>query len=325
MMRLAAAAVGMAGALVLARAAAGYQVVRVRGGKVDAVHRGHDMVKLPRGSFLMGSSSGEIEWVAELCTREVGERFSDLACDEQFMEDELAGARRVALFGLWMDRFEVTVGEYRACVASGGCAIDPLLAVSPEPAPPAASAPPPPTARELLDDLPMVGVTWYEAAAYCRAQHKRLPTEAEWEYAARGPESRRWPWGSGVYPTMMNHGGVVPEQLGAVQTVPMYGVDENDGQRYRAPVGSYPGGRSVFGVEDLAGNVAEWVSDWYDAKTYGSSDTMAPRGPGNGTFKVLRGGSYLSPLYRTRGAAREALPPRERAAWIGFRCARDLH
>ncbi|MCC6997656.1 MAG: SUMF1/EgtB/PvdO family nonheme iron enzyme [Deltaproteobacteria bacterium] len=287
-------------------------------GKIDVVYRGHDMVKVPRGSFRIGSTAAQLERALDLCAREVGERFEELACQSQFFEDELTPPRPITLFGFLMDRFEVTVGEYRACVAAGGCAIDPLLVAAPEPAPAAAIR------DALADDLPMVGVTWYEAAAYCKRAGKRLPTEAEWEYAARGATARTWPFGSRLYPTLMNHGQIAPESIAATQTLPLFAVDERDGQRYRAPVGSYPHGKSPFGVEDLAGNVAEWVSDWYAAGGYARIESLAPRGPASGVFKVLRGGSYLSPAYRTRSASREGLPPGERAAWLGFRCVRDL-
>ena len=107
----------------------------VRSGKIDFVYRGHDMVKVPRGSFRIGSTAVQLERALELCAREVGERFEELACQSQFFEDELTPPRPISLFGFLMDRFEVTVGEYRACVAAGGCAIDPLLVAAPEPAP----------------------------------------------------------------------------------------------------------------------------------------------------------------------------------------------
>jgi formylglycine-generating enzyme required for sulfatase activity len=159
---------------------------------------------------------------------------------------------------------------------------------------------------ESLADRPVVNVDWADAEAYCTWAGRRLPREAEWEKAAKGNNDWRFPWGN-VEPTN-KHLNFNQKWIG---------------EKTLMPVGSYETGKSPYGVYDMAGNVWEWVNDWYDAKYYEKSPAKNPPGPENGTKKVIRGAGWQNETPTFRIFTRVDSDPTIRNESTGFRCAMD--
>jgi formylglycine-generating enzyme required for sulfatase activity len=269
--------------------------------------QGPSQILIRGGTFTMGSTREDNDEAVELCKRDWP---ADL-CEKAFVNE--FDAHEVALSSFYIDRTEVTVGAYRRCVELGRCV-----------APPFASG----GQRFDRPDYPVTLVTWNEANDFCRFTGGRLPTEAEWERAARGTAGRRFPWGNTYNKNFCNHGAA----LLAVQDV----TDDSDGFSELAPVGSYPQGRTPDGIDDLAGNVEEWVQDAIDdffGAHYPATSEVNPKGASAGAFRVVRGGAYGSSLAYNwfagtpawlRGAARRFRPASERDPARGFRCVHPL-
>jgi len=222
------------------------------------------MLRLPGGRFMLGSSSPRAP---------ANER----------------PARTNSVSTFWIDRTEVTVGAYRACVAASACA---------RPARASATC----TFDAGDGELPVSCVHWRDADAYCRFAGKRLPSEREWEYAARGGVSTAFPWG-GVA-SCQNAVTLVNDLSGKTcVSRPLH-------------VGTHPLGASLFGVQDMSGNVEEWTSDWY-------VDSLGPAAPRAGSAHVLRGGGWLSPPSQSRTTSRDWGSALESGPNVGFRCAKD--
>ena len=225
------------------------------------------MVYIPSGEFLMGSDDGE--------------------------DDNEGPEHTVFLGAYWIDQTEVTNAMYEECVEAGACE-KPAYIIS--------------NSGKLyfgfsqFDNFPVIFVNWDQANDYCTWVGRQLPTEAQWEKAARGVDGRPYPWG-----------GAEPEES-------LANFKNNMG--YTTEVGSYPNGASPYGVLDMAGNVSEWVADWYDGGYYSSQDKWSnPTGPNTGIYRVIRGGSwnYKSIYIRTTNRGWSTVPSSSRSI-LGFRC-----
>jgi formylglycine-generating enzyme len=210
----------------------------------------------------------------------------------------------VTLPAYYIDQFEVTAGRYQKFIESAHKNIPPTWDDE---------------AAQAMGDLPAVGMSWNDAAAYCKWAGKRLPTEAEWEKAARGTDGRRYPWGH-MQPFVdianYNRGMWVSE---AVTLVPVNSGLEGMSVRH----GLKEGGKSPYGLFHMAGNAAEWVADWYDREYYQKSPDVNPTGPAAGEKRVIRGGSWADLPNALRVTARFSAEPDYEDRTIGFRCAMD--
>jgi len=217
------------------------------------------MMYIPEGDFMMGSDNGE---------------YNEKPVHTVYLDD------------YHIDKYEVTNALYKVCVAAGVC--DPPKNIGS-----------PTYGYYQLDNYPVINVDWNMAKTYCQWRGASLPTEAQWEKAARGTDGRTYPWGDGINSTYANY---MESAIGATA------------------VGSYTSGISFYGVFDMAGNVWEWVMDWYLDTYYTNSPSSNPMGPDSGDSHVIRGGSWHDPGISLSSTNRDWTRPTDSNDSIGFRC-----
>ena len=239
------------------------------------------MVYVPAGEFLMGSSDEDIEhFKQELFPLRDSARY-----------DNERPQRTVYVDAFYIDKFEVTNQQYKQFLSETGYKPEHYLDRPPYNTP----------------NFPAVVLKWEDAVAYTVWAGKRLPTEAEWEKAARGTDGRHWPWGDEWDDTKLSGND---------------GRGHRDGYKETAPIGQFPQGASPYGAHDMAGNLWEWVADWYDPNYYRNSPTnVNPTGPESGDGHVLKGGGWAENHDFTRCASRLGGEPG--SLLRGFRCVID--
>jgi formylglycine-generating enzyme required for sulfatase activity len=250
------------------------------------------MVEVEAGPFLMGCTDGG-SWLFGCADDELPVQSLDLPAFE-------------------IDRTEVSQKQYAACVDAGVCRRPP----------PAEACGWDPEARGAS---PVVCVSWFDARDFCAFTGKRLPTEAEWEKAARGTDGRKFPWGDEV-PYLD------PEYVPDLECRCLKWNDPRpdcDRAVFEGcavgPAGERRRGASPYGALDMAGNVQEWVEDWYDPEAYRRASAIGPAKPIHRfPYRVTRGGNFDASLYVMRTATRGRFDPFDHAEWLGFRCARSL-
>jgi formylglycine-generating enzyme required for sulfatase activity len=256
-----------------------------------------NMAWVKGGTFVRGSNFKENQDTLKLC------RKYDRACKLWWFSDEFP-VKLVTLKSYWIDIYEVTNQQYLEFVKATGHrpALDDTCKTD--------------SCWEgnlwkdnsfsmLIRNQPVTQVDWYDAVAYCKWKGKRLPSEAEWEKAARGPSGNIYPWGKGSPKGRATYN----KKWKGIATM--------------TNVGSFPRGVSIYGLHDMAGNVWEWVDDWYMRTYYSAGKKKYPKGPATGEFKVLRGGSWINFPDSLRSAFRRWSKPDLRFNDTGFRCAQD--
>jgi serine/threonine-protein kinase len=244
------------------------------------------MVYVPEGEFSMGMDA-DAAW--EICRQ-----FASDCKRDGFLDEE--PVHTVYLDAYWIDQTEVTNGMYAACVSAGACQTPKENSKTPRSR----------YGNAAFADYPVGDVDSRDAETYCAWVGGRLPTEAEWEKAARGTDGRIYPWGNS------------PPSYSLLNSSPGFTACVGD----TSMVGSYPSGVSPYGALDMAGNVYEWVADWYGENYYSQSPASNPTGPASGEMRVVRGGAFHLNDVGVRSADRQMIHPWGISVTVGFRCAR---
>jgi serine/threonine-protein kinase len=275
-----------------------------------------EMVLVPAGEFSMGSDKDEIDRLLQGRTD----------VKREFFDREIP-RHRVYLDAFYIDKHEVTNARFQQFVQATGHRTQAEREGSGyvytgqkweqvnganwrAPRGPGSSI-------ASLEQHPVVQVSQEDARAYCSWAGKRLPTEAEWEKAARGTDGQIYPWGNQFDGKRTNFCDTNCETSWKDSAA-------NDGYRYTAPVGNYESGKSPYGAYDMAGNIWEWAADWYDKNYYRNSPARNPQGPASGDRAVLRGGGSRNNALTVRAPFRDRLAPEYRDGISGFRCAKTL-
>lgn len=255
---------------------------------VEQDFSGVTMMLVPPGCFMMGSTESELDDVFQSFKK----HFPDY--ERQWLNDETPMHEVCITAPFWIDKTEVSQAQFTQF--SGKAAKAPQFSGS---------------------RLPVEQITWIEAQSFCNLRGARLPTEAEWEFAACGPESSTYPWGNTFEEKHVNYCDSNCEKSWRDQAV-------NDGFKYTAPVGNYADGASWTGALDMIGNVWEWVGDWYITNYYATSPKNDPQGLEVGYDRVVRGNSWINLGDNVlRAAARGRQRPDEGSYVTGFRCVRN--
>ena len=259
---------------------------------VDGMH----MVYIPEGPFVRGSTLDEIDEALELCQEDVE------GCQRFWADDEYP-QHMVTLHGFWIDKTEVSFGQYELCVEQAVCAPSRFRNND----------------EHFALDKPVVGVSWYNAQSYCDWAGATLPTEAQWEKAARGESGQIFAWGNSFDPTKLNFCDASCDRDHA------YSAYE-DGFPYSAPIDAFPGDRSPYGVLNMSGNVSEWVYDNYNSGFY--TQTIGAKNPlyiseTENALGIQRGGSWSDARFNARVADRRPVRRGLESESGGFRCAID--
>lgn len=267
---------------------------------------GRDMVLVPAGEFMMGTNEEEIPYLAKL--------YDERA---KWFKREVP-KHKVYVDAFYIDKYEVTNSDFEKFIKAGGynnkeywtdegwewkeieSVVKPAFWGN---------------SNYNKPDQPVVGISWYEAYAYAKWRGGRLPTEAEWEKAARGTDGRLYPWGEAP----ADEGGVYRANYKSAKRY------DEDGFYHPAPVGSFPKGASPYGCQDMAGNVWEWCSDWFGFEYYRQSPGKNPKGPPTAPGRVVRGGSWRYLMVDLRCTFRFAVFPDVRLNFGGFRCVKGLN
>jgi formylglycine-generating enzyme required for sulfatase activity len=250
--------------------------------EVSAEKKEDQMILVPAGTFTMGSANR--------------------AADERPIH-------KVYLDAYYIGKYEVTNAEYyefwRSLQDNNSKTLQEVMQHTPENFTYLPHIGNWPERATQYPNHPVVGVSWHDAKTYAEWKGMRLPTEAEWEKAARGYTNRTWPWGNDIQPYANT-------------------ADKNDGYENRiAPVGSFPKGKSYYGAMDMAGNVWEWTADWYSDVYYFHSPRQNPTGATIGSWRVIRGGSWVDTLARCNTTFRFYFFPTLKTSFVGFRLAKS--